>query len=55
MNVVFEAEVGEKVGEPDSESEEVRCFDVTQLPAPEQFAFDHFEDIQLFRVYLAKR
>ena len=38
----------EKVGEADDESTEVTWFDLDKLPPEDQFAFDHYEDIQLY-------
>lgn len=38
----------EKVGETDDESTEVTWFNLDKLPPEDQFAFDHYEDIQLY-------
>ncbi len=40
-----------KVGEKDEESTEVTWFALDNLPASEDFAFDHYEDIQLYCKY----
>jgi ADP-ribose pyrophosphatase YjhB (NUDIX family) len=43
-----------KVGESDSESDEVRWFSFDQLPPREQMAFDHMENIELYLKYKAE-
>ena len=50
QNVVFAyvVEALEKVGEADDESTEVRWFDFDNLPKEDEFAFDHYEQIQLY-------
>lgn len=47
---VIEAE--EKTGQQDWESTEIKWFDLDKLPAPEEFAFDHRETIDLYIEYL---
>jgi 8-oxo-dGTP diphosphatase len=46
---------GEKTGTPDWESTEVRWFPLSALPEEEEFAFDHYSNIRLYRDYLAGR
>lgn len=41
-----------KVGEPDQEIKETKWFDLNNLPSPEEFAFDHLENIKLYLQYL---
>ena len=38
----------DKIGEADNESTEVTWYDLDKLPPADQFAFDHFEDIQFY-------
>ena len=42
----------EKTGKSDAESKEVKWFNLDNLPNPEDFAFDHYEDIQLYLEHL---
>ncbi len=44
----------EKIGTADDESDEQRWFDLSNLPSKEEFAFDHFSDIELYKEYLSK-
>ena len=48
VDFVFLVEVGERVSEPDDESSAVEWFDLDKIPDEEQFAFDHFETVQLY-------
>ncbi len=41
----------EKIGKSDNEVKELRWFDLNELPPPEEFAFDHLENIQLYLQY----
>ena len=41
-----------KNGIADSESEEQKWFDLSNLPAKEEIAFDHFDSIELYKKYL---
>ncbi|MCM5554614.1 NUDIX domain-containing protein [Pleomorphomonas sp. NRK KF1] len=41
----------EKVGAADDESDEQRWFSLAALPSASEFAFDHFESLELFRAY----
>lgn len=52
--VSFLIEAGEKVGEGDDESSEVKWFELTELPNPSEFAFDHWEHLQLCLRYLTE-
>lgn len=54
VSFVFIAEALKKEGEPDSESTEVRWFSLTKLPPVTDFAFDHYENIELYMRYLKK-
>jgi len=54
QNIVFFyiGTVGEKIGEPDKESSEVKWFDLNNLPSKEQFAFDHYTQILKYKASL---
>lgn len=41
-----------KIGKPDQESKEVKWFDLDKLPKPDEFAFDHYETIELYLKHL---
>ena len=49
IEFVYVADAVEKTGEPDWESEEVKWFSFDNLPEPDQIAFDHGEDIELYK------
>lgn len=51
QNIAFSyiAHALEKVGEADDESTEVTWFDLDKLPGENEFAFDHYEDIVLYK------
>lgn len=44
----------EKIGVPDNESDGQVWFDLSALPPKEEFAFDHFSDIELYLEYLQR-
>jgi 8-oxo-dGTP diphosphatase len=44
-----------KVQDADEESTDIRWFPFDDLPPREQIAFDHYEEIQLFRAYCEKK
>ncbi len=44
----FVVEPGEKVAEPDDESSAVKWFDLGNLPDEKDFAFDHYDIVQLY-------
>lgn len=48
ISFVFVAHALAKVGQPDNESTEQTWFDLDKLPPKEDFAFDHFSDIELY-------
>ena len=41
VNFTFIGEIGEKVGEPDNETDDVQWYGVDELPTEENLAFDH--------------
>jgi ADP-ribose pyrophosphatase YjhB (NUDIX family) len=57
QNIVFVyvAEATQKVGQGDEEATEVKWFDLNSLPEKEEFAFDHYEDIQLYKKYISEK
>lgn len=48
VDFIFIVDVLEKTGEPDGEATEIKWFDLNNLPPQDQFAFDHFDNIQLY-------
>jgi 8-oxo-dGTP diphosphatase len=51
ISFVFFCQATQKVGNPDSESSEQKWFDLDDLPPKEQLAFDHYDDIELYKRY----
>lgn len=49
---VFFAQVGKKTGQPDDESTDMQWFDLDHLPAEKSFAFDHYQNLELYKAYL---
>lgn len=49
--LVFHCIAGEKTGEKDDESSQIKWFDFDNLPKEEEIAFDHYKDIQLYLDY----
>lgn len=54
VEFVYIVDPTKKTGEPDWESKELRWFAFNELPAADQIAFDHGEDIELYKQYLEK-
>ena len=52
ISFVYFCQAGEKTGEPDDESTEQRWFDLDNLPPQDQIAFDHADNIKLYKRYL---
>lgn len=50
--LAFIVKAKEKIGDFDHEIEEITWFDLDKLPPEEQFAFDHYETLQLYLSYL---
>ena len=44
-----------KVAMHDNEVKEVKWFDLDKLPKPEEFAFDHYENIELYLKYRKRK
>jgi 8-oxo-dGTP diphosphatase len=57
QNVAFTylVEIGEKTAAADNESTLVDWFPLDNLPAESEFAFDHFENIQMYKKYLQQK
>ena len=49
VSFVFLVKVGKKTGKPDKETEKVCWFDLDNLPGPKNIAFDHYENIMLYK------
>jgi len=54
IDFVYLIEVGEKVGEPDQETAEVKWYSLNDLPPENDWAFDHLFDVELYKQYLQK-
>ncbi|QQS19880.1 NUDIX hydrolase [Candidatus Saccharibacteria bacterium] len=52
IDFVYVATAVEQTGSKDWENEEIRWFSLTALPPCEQIAFDHYENIELYKTYL---
>jgi 8-oxo-dGTP diphosphatase len=52
VEFVFLVKVDKKVQEHDQEVQEVKWFSLKNLPSKDLFAYDHFEDIQLYLQHL---
>ena len=48
VDFIFLVKAGEQISTPDDESSEIVWFDLDNLPDEEEFAFDHYETIQLY-------
>lgn len=55
VDFVFFCTADSKTGEPDWETDEVQWFDLDNLPPAGQMAFDHLENIKLYRRYLQEK
>jgi 8-oxo-dGTP diphosphatase len=51
VDFIFLAKAGEKVAKPDKEVQGVDWFDLENLPNEEEFAFDHFDNLLLYKKY----
>lgn len=52
ISFLFFAGAGKQSGEADDESSEVRWFELNNLPSEDQMAFDHAEDIEMYKKWL---
>jgi 8-oxo-dGTP diphosphatase len=55
VDFVFIVEAQEKDGEPDKESSEIKWFALNNLPPEADFAFDHYDNIVLYKKYLQEK
>ena len=53
VDMIFVAQVVSQVGSGDEEVSELRWFPLDALPPLDQIAFDHGQDLELYRSYLA--
>ncbi len=51
---IFVCQAVKQTGKPDWEADEVKWFDLDEVPNDEQIAFDHADFIKLYRQYLKK-
>jgi len=54
VDFIYLVEVLNKVGEHDDEIAEVKWFGLNQVPLESEWAFDHFEDLQLYKKHQKK-
>ena len=52
VDFAYIVEAQEKSDNHDWENTEIKWFNISNLPKPEEFAFDHFETIELYIKYL---
>jgi len=52
---VYYCQATEKTGEADDESDDQQWFPLSEIPPIETIAFDHAEDIKLYKDYLSKQ
>lgn len=55
MDMIFTAEALQQTGKSDEEVTHLRWFDLDNLPAPDMMAFDHGEDLELYKKYLKEK
>jgi len=55
VDFVYSVQAGKKVGAPDNEVKGTKWFDLDKLPKPEEFAFDHYENIELYLKYRKRK
>jgi len=55
VDMIFMVDAVRQVGVSDEEVTELKWFDLNQLPDPELIAFDHGEDIELYKRYLKEQ
>ena len=54
VDFIFIVEAGDKVAGFDKEVKQLELVDLNNLPSPDEFAFDHFENIKLYLKYEEK-
>lgn len=55
ISFVYFCRALEKVGESDWEVDDLQWFDLDDIPSEEEIAFDHYQDIQLYKDFLLKK
>lgn len=55
VNLIFIGEPIKQSGSPDNEVDDLEWFPLNQLPKSQQIAFDHEEDIELYKKYLKEK
>lgn len=55
VDFVFLVTIGEKVSVPDKEIKETVWFKLDRLPAPQEFAFDHYKNVSLYLKYRSEK
>ncbi|QQG43983.1 MAG: NUDIX hydrolase [Candidatus Roizmanbacteria bacterium] len=55
VDIIFFAKAAKQVKETDEEVKELRWFDLGALPPKEEIAFDHGEDLELYKKYLNEK
>lgn len=53
VDMIFIAQAKQQIGEHDQEVKELKWFPLADLPTADQIAFDHGEDLELYKKYLA--
>ncbi len=54
VDMIFIAQAVKQVGKPDNEVAKLKWFSLDALPPSDQIAFDHGEDLELYKEYLKK-
>ncbi|MBP9670192.1 NUDIX hydrolase [Candidatus Woesebacteria bacterium] len=54
VDMIFVAQAIKQIGRNDEEVTELKWFDLDALPPIDQIAFDHAEDLEIYRRYLVK-
>lgn len=54
VDLIYLIKPGKKIQDHDAEQTEVKWFPLDDLPSEKDFAFDHFDVIQLFKKHLTK-
>lgn len=55
ISFVYFCKAFEKIGEFDWEVDDLKWFDLNNIPSEEEIAFDHYQDIQLYKAFLLKK
>lgn len=55
VNFIYLVKIKSQLSQPDNETSQLAWFRLNQLPKKEDFAFDHWESIQLYFRYLKRK